>query len=246
MQFRSISCLLMALLATMALAACGQRSETYRYRMTVEVETPQGLRTGSSVIEVSLTQTGKDSWAPPEARGVNARILGEAVAVDLPDDRVLFALLRSEQNVDAAKWFAHWAIRTPDFSGEYGSVRTAEYMKEHRLSGVLPRTLPPAGHLPERSAYPMMVTFRDIDDPTSVALVDPDDLAATFGEGVRLRRITIEMTDDAVTTGIEKRLPGNFFKTWAAFNQELQSEIGLDAYFRTLLGQISRDDFVSE
>jgi hypothetical protein len=52
----------------------------------------------------------------------------------------------------------------------------------------------------------MLVTFGDLADPTSVARVDPDDLASTFGEGVRLRRITVELTDDLVTTGIEKRL----------------------------------------
>ena len=58
----------------------------------------------------------------------------------------------------------------------------------------------------ERSAYPMMVRFADESDPTSVALVDPDDLAASFGEGVSLRRITVELTDDPVTASIEDRL----------------------------------------
>jgi hypothetical protein len=52
----------------------------------------------------------------------------------------------------------------------------------------------------------MLVTFADESDPTSVALVDPDDLAATFGEGTALRRITIELTDEPVTTGIKERL----------------------------------------
>ena len=58
----------------------------------------------------------------------------------------------------------------------------------------------------EVSAYPMLVTFGDLSDPTSVANVDPEHLAATFGEGVRLKRITVELTDDAVTTAIEERL----------------------------------------
>ncbi len=52
----------------------------------------------------------------------------------------------------------------------------------------------------------MLVTFGDLDDPTSVEEVDPDDLGATFGEGNSLRRITVQITDDPVTTGIEKRL----------------------------------------
>lgn len=37
--------------------------------------------------------------------------------------------------------------------------------------------------------------------------VDPNDLAANFGPGLRLKGATIEMTADPVTTGIEKWLP---------------------------------------
>jgi hypothetical protein len=40
-----------------------------------------------------------------------------------------------------------------------------------------------------------------------VQRVDPANLAASFGPGIRLKRITVEVTDDDVTTGIEKRLP---------------------------------------
>lgn len=65
---------------------------------------------------------------------------------------------------------------------------------------------PPVRHLDERPAYPMLVTFADEADPRSVTLVDPDDLAASFGEGVSLKRLTAELTDDEVTMGIEKRL----------------------------------------
>jgi hypothetical protein len=52
----------------------------------------------------------------------------------------------------------------------------------------------------------MLVTFGDIKDPKSVKRVDPDDLSASFGAGVKLKAITVEITDDAVTTGIGGRL----------------------------------------
>lgn len=71
----------------------------------------------------------------------------------------------------------------------------------------VPRTWRASRTKPERSAYPMLVTFGDLGDPTSVARVDPDDLAASFGEGVSLKRVTVELTDDPVTKGIEERLP---------------------------------------
>jgi hypothetical protein len=52
----------------------------------------------------------------------------------------------------------------------------------------------------------MLVTFGDMADPTSLTLVDRDDLASTFGEGVSLKRITVQVTDDSATTGFEERL----------------------------------------
>lgn len=50
--------------------------------------------------------------------------------------------------------------------------------------------------------YPMLVTFDDITDPASVRLVDPSNLAASFGPGVRLKSVTLEVTDEAVTAGV--------------------------------------------
>ena len=88
-----------ALGLALALTSCGYRSEEFRYRMTVEVDTPQGLRTASSVIEVEVSDPGPNSL--PEA-GINTKVRGEAVAVDLPGGKVLFALLRSDDSVDAA------------------------------------------------------------------------------------------------------------------------------------------------
>ena len=185
-------------LASLALAACGlvPARTTIHYRLTVEVETPEGLRSGSSVIEVRISETGEDYWANPEARGQSAKLRGEAVAVELPDGRVLFALLRSEDMVDAAAWWPFRIAANPCITGEYSAIRNAEEMQRSGASGELPW-----------GSYPMLVTFGDLADPTSVELVDPDDLAATFGEGVRLKRVTVEFTDDLVTNEIEKTLP---------------------------------------
>lgn len=44
--------LLAMVLSALLLSGCGDETPTYRYRMTVDVETPEGPRTGSSVIEV--------------------------------------------------------------------------------------------------------------------------------------------------------------------------------------------------
>ena len=195
--------LALAVLSFVSQSACSRSDEAadYRYRLTVEVDTPEGLRTGSSVIEVRqrLMRTSMS----PAGTGVERRAKGEAVAVDLPGDRTLFALLRSDNNAD----WAVYVMQTlaPRIAGE-DFVQQLDDMLALEGEIIVPRMFPPLGHLEERSAYPMLVTFGDIADPASVELVDPDDLAATFGEGVSLRRITVELTDDSVTTGIEERL----------------------------------------
>jgi hypothetical protein len=187
----------------LAISACASddTAPDYRYRLTVEVDTPEGLKTGSSVIEVKqrLVRAGSN----PANIAVERRVRGEAVAVDLPGGRTLFALLRSDNNVEWASYVMQTLAPHID-SETFAQQLDNMLLLEGEM--VLPRTFPPVGHLEERSAYPMLVTFRDLDDPTSVEEVDPDDLAVTFGEGVSLERITVQITDDPVTTGIEKRL----------------------------------------
>jgi len=197
--------LMLTVLTAWCLTACGELGDDsapdYRYRLTVEVDTPEGLRTGSSVIEVEQ-RLGRAASSPAHSQ-VYRRVRGEAVAVDLPGGKTLFALLRSDNNVDWASYV--FVYLAPSYEGEPFEEQLDNVL-EVKGEQKLPRMWPPVVHLPERSAYPMLVTFGDIDDPTSVARVDPDDLAASFGEGVSLRRITVELTDDPVTTGIEERL----------------------------------------
>ena len=186
-------------LAALALTGCGDAAPDYRYRLTVEVETPEGLRSGSSVIQVRQTLKLQDS----KPVGVRRRVSGEAVAIDLPNGSTLFALLRGE---DLTNWTETIMGRiAPDVEGE-PYVERLDDMLFVKGEVTLPRTFPPYGPFGERSAYPMLVTFADINDPTSVELVDADDLVATFGEGYALQRITVQITDDPVTTGIERRL----------------------------------------
>jgi hypothetical protein len=195
---------LLALLGALFLSACAlaeDKTPDYRYRLTVEVETPEGVRTGSSVIEVEQTPV-RSGFAPGAGVGVRKRARGEAVAVDLPGGKTLFALLRSDNDVD---WAAHVYVYLKPYKKQ-SVLDAADDVLELEGERVLPRMWPAVANLKERSAYPMLVTFGDLADPTSVARVDPDDLAATFGAGVRLKRITVELTDDPVTTGIEERL----------------------------------------
>lgn len=189
-----------------ALTGCSRTLPSYRYRLTVEVETPQGLRTGSSVFEVSGQETY--AFAPPEATGVHSYADGEAVAVDLPSGQTLFALPRSEYQTDAAVAFAPMAYRAlliRKLGANPGSVDKIHELKRQTGAAVLPRYVKLAGSRPV-NIYPMLVRFRDLRDPKSVEAVDPSDLAASFGRGTVLKRITVKITDDQVTRTLLSRL----------------------------------------
>ncbi len=165
-------------------------------RITVEVMVDGELVSGSSV---TLSRVRfSPNWFPSGSHR-HPSIEGEAVVVDLGERGMLFALLRSEGSVDYTKSVAMRRYREIFFTSSgrsrgRGNMLWSPYntLADQRDERVLPH-----------NDYPMLVTFTDIDDPTSVQLVDPDDLAATFGEGVNLNRITLAITGDGVTRGIE-------------------------------------------
>ncbi len=203
-------------MCALPLAACdalGHSLPTYRYRLTVEVETPEGVRTGSSVIEVHTSVAGRYSIPTPGV--VSHRVIGEAVTVDLGSRGNLFALLRTENDLD---WpgnimfrMAHDLPRVHFQGGKYDSDRNfqAQFMAmlQHRDLVVLPSGFPSPLSPKGRMARPLLVRFKNLADPGTIEKLDPDDLVRTFGEGVRLRWITVQITDDPVTTGIVKKLP---------------------------------------
>ena len=188
----------LAIASFAAVAGCGLigNSISYRYRLTVEVETPEGLKTGSSVIEVTET----------DQNGINGshldiKVKGEAVAVDLPGGQVLFALLdkASSAAVDAVE-----EQLGPVPNDENAWRNQIRQVKDQTAIFELPSSITVRGK--DVATYPTLVRFRDLSDPRSVEKVLPTNLASSFGPGVRLKRITIQVTDDDVTEGIEKRL----------------------------------------
>jgi hypothetical protein len=204
---RAVMSALVASFAALPLVGCSaiEPSETLRYRITVEVDTPQGRRSGHAVWEYTVTDI-KVGFRPLETD-----YRGEAVAVDLPGGRTLFALLTSG---DGLPEYPEWVIlqhyrATPEYKADWERAFLTVFpdWRNNRESWIVPPVLPPIAQSdPPRSGYPMLVTFTDIADPTSVKLVDPADLAASFGPGVSLRAISVQVTDEKVTEGVEKRL----------------------------------------
>ena len=224
--------------AAALLGACGvSGGDTYRFKMTVEVDTPEGVMTGWSVYEVEAKNVAA---LTPGGIGLQMKVRGEALAVDLPGGKTLFALLKTV-NVKGHNDLGYTSMVALDPLFRWDYVESAE-----RIASRVGLTSP-AEVITEN--YPMLVSFRDVTDPTSLELVDPENLAATFGPGVRLRRFTAEVIDVPMTTGIEKRLDKNFWSTWGRIHQQEISRPGgvmENPYFKTLQGNLSRNDFTTE
>lgn len=190
-------------IAATALTGCSSDTPPYRYRMTVEVSTPEGPRKGSSVIEVHTSYSGGDL----PGRSWSARARGEAAVVDFGKRGVLFALMQSEDDGD---WASDVMLNVaPPGADENGDRFIGRYrnLLNMRSAVSLPHYYRVNRERPESTGLPMLVTFKDLKDPRSVRKVDPGDLAASFGPGVKLSTITVQLTSDGETNEVLKYLP---------------------------------------
>jgi hypothetical protein len=189
----SRAALVVLLLAVLTLSSC-TRDASWNQRLTLVIETPQGEVRGSSVTSVSVVDYS-GPLVPAEARGPQATVKGEAVAVEVVPHMWLFALLGGGEN--AAGNATAWAEVTYAPSRDAANRSRGYWERVADIKGQPSDTPVPM----PREAWPMLVTFDDITKPETVRRVNPDDLAAVFGEGVRLKAVTLEITEDAVTEG---------------------------------------------
>jgi len=77
----------------------------------------------------------------------------------------------------------------------------------HTNNPWMPKNKPPVLNLtPDQ--LPRLISFKNPSDPKTAFLVDPNDLTKSFGEGVKWRRIRIELADsEPLTQKIDKQLP---------------------------------------
>ena len=184
-------------------------SVTKRYRLTIEAEVDGQPKIGSSVVEVTWRKQPKiGDWS-----SLIYGSRGEAVVVDLGTRGTMFALLKAGDDIRSAPetiilrafGFPGGIFQGSNYNSPYEALRDFE-----RLSGK--REMP-------LTSLPMLVRFRDPDDPKTVEQVDPLNIARNFGAGTKLVRATLEiapagiwpfnrygMSGEPITTGIEKRL----------------------------------------
>jgi hypothetical protein len=206
--------MLMLGLVLAGMTACSETRSSHR--ITYVVETPEGERQGSHVIE---------TWRAPGG-GTTGRFSsgfrGQAAFIDLGQDKNLVALLThglTGQDVDRHRGLANEVYRDElaRLCAGRDTSSGCEVLDFSRFR-FPPRVLPL--HL-----IPTLVTFRDLNNPASAQVMRPQGLGA-FGPGFALKEVRLEMVSAGIwpfnllpipfpqalfgtpiTKGIEKRLP---------------------------------------
>jgi hypothetical protein len=185
--FGTIVLVLMLLLGgSFALYKVNYPTYTYRFRLSIAVDVGGETKTAASVIEVEAVMRPMPIIFSP----VNSYVHGDAVFLDLGDRRDIVVLLacNPDGTQDCIPTLA---------PNEFGITELKNLAELETLRGSRELT----GRF-----MPTLVTFRDLNDENSVRMVRSDQFEEIFGPDVHFKRVWIEMTDDAVTRSIEKKL----------------------------------------
>jgi hypothetical protein len=217
-----------------------------RWRLTMEIDTPAGVRSGSAVMKSHFYKTWGNSVG---------EMRGEAVFADLGGGRHVIALLvhgpRGEDSGNQMPALAVTAMTgEPWGSGAYQALEK----RWGRLSG--------SAEL-KRELIPTLVTFTDLANPATAKVVPPtaEGFAAAFGPGFAFKRATVEIVPGGilpfsliplgwpqwlfgapVTRGIEARLPWYGRVTFDQMRNPDGSTLSLEQrqYWATILGSFVR------
>jgi hypothetical protein len=166
-----------------------------RYRLSVTLMTPRGPRTGSGVLEVHLTTNVMGDH--------HREYEGDAIAIDLPDGRILYALPSWPGEEDYA---AGAPLRAIMLANPHPPPRNAEERLETQKEAFERlRRMRATADLP--ADWPLFIIFTDPNDPRSARRVMPGNIQVVLGAGYAIRRVSAAVTEDGVSRGIEQKLP---------------------------------------
>ncbi len=172
----------------------------HKYRLTVEVTTPDGIKAGSGVLAVVPDRNYN--------RSGRTTMRGEAVLVDLGRGKNLVVLLAHQQgdklDLDDINYLALRA-----YSAARGSRVSFKDMSRQTGSVSVPGEL-----------TPVLVSFGDLKDPASARLVDSRQVEVVLGDGYTIRGFSAEVVPNGfwpvdfggplgepVTRGLHSKLP---------------------------------------
>jgi hypothetical protein len=178
-----------------------------RYRLTVEVQDGDQVKTGSSVIDVAYS-IQPDQAVNLGGRDTHPTVTGYAPTVDLGEKGLLFLTFA---NAPSGPEYHDGRSRNQQIScplDDIGCLPFAAYFQPGTSIGVPYSQQKEALHQLLRQSgprdvpfvtLPKLARFRDINDPQTLVRVSPYDLAKSFGPGVSLKRVILQLTDDPVT-----------------------------------------------
>ena len=149
----------------------------HKYRLTVEVETPEGVKSASGILAITPDRG--------YSRGGRTRAAGDAIFIDLGGGKNLVALLgHIDQSVDLDA-INYVAMRAYTAAGG----KRVNFNDMSKQTGVVPVK----GEL-----TPVLLTFADPGNPATARNVPAEDVEAALGKGYRLRGITAEVVPNGL------------------------------------------------
>jgi hypothetical protein len=183
---------------------------SYRYRMTLYVETDSGIRTFSTVRQVKFAG---DVDFPNLTPRHDRRESGEAIPIELPNGTYFAIMDMGDSSGPETAAFAaskHWK------GGERAEDRTLGPVAKYKGVYDLPSDMTRAqlngdwyGKDAHVQTWPTIVSFWDLANPSTIHIVDPKEIG--------VKRVTIEITKDPVSTKIESYFPADIERRWEAW-----------------------------
>lgn len=171
---------------------------TWNYKVTVEIETPEGIKSGYAVRQ--MRNTIPDNLISWPQGGNTPDVVGEAVVIDIGEAGYLFAIMGTDPY---RSFFKAFPVDGPT---------TASGIRYHRSLKNGTKAI--------SGLKPQLVRFKDINDPGSVELVYGyeyntekaewvlvDKLQDVLGTKAIVKNVSFEITSKKVTEKIGKVLP---------------------------------------
>ena len=184
----------------------------HKYRLTVEVTTPAGIKTGSGILAVVPDRNHN--------RSGRTTMRGEAVFVDLGQDKNQDKNQGKNQGKNIVVLLAHQQGAKLDLDDiNYVALRAYGLARGSRVS--FKDMSRQAGIVPvQGELIPVLVSFGDLRDPGTARRIASDNAEAILGEGYAIRGFSAEVVPNGfwpidfggalgepVTRGIEAKLP---------------------------------------
>jgi hypothetical protein len=209
-----LTVLLICIVGLRAVWALAYPTSKHRFRLTVNVETPTGLKSGSSVMETVVERQPAIFALKSGGHMAYPSLDGEAVFVDLgstPDGKSLnlIVLLAWGPAGTGADFAAIPRLAFNDYLQANQDARNGLWRQNH-WKGPKDKTAAigcgdegdfycelaqlPIGSMREvrGGLIPTLITLTNPDDPKGAKVVGPDALQETFGLGFQLRNVTLE------------------------------------------------------